>query len=532
MQTTDQQTLIKALQNPSLYTHTTEDMALIETHISYVILCGPYAYKIKKPLDLGFLDFTTLEKRAFYCQEELRLNGRLAPQLYLEVVSITGSPQHPQINGSGEALEYAVKMSRFSQEGLLSDMVEENRLSPAHIDQIIDQVAQFHLEIPTAPQESPYGTPQHVHAPVLENFTHILQQTDAPEHILWVGEIEAWANNEYQRWMPQFIARKQLGFIRECHGDMHLGNMAVIDDVPVIFDGIEFNPDLYWIDVMSEIGFLLMDLEDYGKPEYAYRFLNGYLELTGDYAGVEILRYYKAYRAGVRAKIASIRLSQDLAEAERSEALAHFERYLKLAVSYTKTQQPHLFITHGLSGSGKSTLSAPLAEHMGAIRIRSDRERQRLFGKSSSSSKSTDGGSTSIGVGVYASDASAMTYAKLVELASLIIKAGYPVIVDATFLEKNQRDQFHELAEQLSVPLRILHFHAEPEILKQRVSARQSEGADISEADLVVLAHQLDTYTPMLVDELDRTVFIDTQASPNSKQIQAMIDKSLSGVAG
>jgi len=522
MQTTDQQTLIEALQNPSLYTHTTEDMALIETHISYVILCGPYAYKIKKALDLGFLDFTTLAKRAFYCQEELRLNGRLAPQLYLEVVRITGSPQHPQINGSGETLEYAVKMSRFSQEGLLSDMVEENRLTPAHIDQIIDQVAQFHLDIPTAPQESPYGTPQHVHAPVLENFTHILQQTDAPEHIRWVGEIEAWANNEYQRWMPQFVARKQLGFIRECHGDMHLGNMAVIDDVPVIFDGIEFNPDLYWIDVMSEIGFLLMDLEDYGKPQYAYRFLNGYLELTGDYAGVEILRYYKAYRAGVRAKIASIRLSQDLSDAERSEALAHFERYLKLAVSYTKPQQPHLLITHGLSGSGKSTLSAPLAEHMGAIRIRSDRERQRLFGKGAIANEPTV-----IGAGVYTSDASALTYAKLTEMASLIVKAGYTAIIDATFLEKSQRDQFHELAAHLSVPLRILHFHAEPDILRQRVNARQSRGSDISEADLVVLAHQLDTYQPMVDDELDKTIFIDTQTSPSSAQIQTMIEQSL-----
>ncbi|MCR9259801.1 MAG: AAA family ATPase [Pseudomonadaceae bacterium] len=530
MQTTDQQTLIQALQDPSLYSHETQDMALIETHISYVILCGPYVYKIKKALDLGFLDFTTLEKRAFFCQEELRLNGRLAPQLYLEVVSITGSLEHPQINGRGEALEYAVKMSRFSQEGLLSSMVQDNRLTPAHIDQIVDQVAQFHLDIPIASQESPYGTPEHVHAPVLENFTHILQQTDAAEHIRWIGEIETWANSEYQRWMPQFVARKQLGFIRECHGDMHLGNMAVIDDVPVIFDGIEFNPDLYWIDVMSEIGFLLMDLEDYGKPQYAYRFLNGYLEQTGDYAGVQVLQYYKAYRASVRAKIASIRLAQDLTDADRSEALDQFERYVKLAVSYTKPHQPQLLITHGLSGSGKSTLSAPLAEHMGAIRIRSDRERQRLFGRGSARDDSKDDGATAIDAGAYAPDASALTYAKLAELASLIINAGYPVIVDATFLEKNQRDQFHELAADLAVPVRILHFHAESEILKQRVRDRQRKGSDISEADLDVLAHQLDTYQPIVDNELSRTVIIDTQAAPSSAQIQTMIQRSLSRV--
>ena len=522
MQTTDQQTLIKALQDPSLFPHATHDMALIETHISWVILCGPYVYKIKKALDLGFLDCTTLEKRAFYCREELRLNGRLAPQLYLEVVPISGSPQHPQLNGSGEAIEYAVKMRRFSQQGLLSDMVQEDRLTTTHIDQIIAQVAQFHMDIPTAPQASPYGTPQHVHAPVLENFAHILQGNCSPAHVQQVGEIQAWAEREYHRWLPQFDTRKQQGFIRECHGDMHLGNIAIIEDVPVIFDGIEFNPDLYWIDVMSEIGFLLMDLEDYGKPQYAYRFLNGYLEETGDYAGVQVLRYYKAYRAAVRAKIASIRLSQELTEEEHGEALAHFERYLALAVGYTQPQHPLLLITHGLSGSGKSTLSAPLAECMGAIRIRSDRERQRLFGRSSSSGKTT-----SIDAGIYASDASAQTYQKLAELAGIVLAAGYPVIIDATFLERTQRDQFYELAEHLSVPLRVLHFHAEPEILKQRVSARQSEGSDISEADIAVLKHQLDTYQPMAADEQPRTVFIDTEKSQSGEQIQTMIIKSL-----
>ena len=235
-----------------------------------------------------------------------------------------------------------------------------------------------------------------------------------------------------------------------------------------------------------------------------------------------MLRYYKAYRAAVRAKIASIRLSQELTEAEHGEALAHFERYLALAVGYTQPQHPILLITHGLSGSGKSTLSAPLAECMGAIRIRSDRERQRLFGRSSSSGKTT-----SIDTGIYASDASAQTYQKLAELAGVILAAGYPVIVDATFLEKSQRDQFHELAEGLSVPMRILHFHAEPEVLKQRVSARQSEGSDISEADLVVLEHQLDTYQPMAADEKRRTVFIDTEQSQSSERLQASITQTL-----
>ncbi len=523
MQNNIQQDLIRALLDRSVFPHPADDMKLIETHISWVILCGPYAYKIKKALNLGFLDFTTLERRRFYCSEELRLNGRLAPELYLAVVSITGSPEHPHLEGTGEAIEYAVKMRRFSGRGLLSDMVHDNRLEDRHIDQVVTQVARFHLDIPHAPTDTPYGHPQQVHDPVLENFTQILARTNAPEHVQQINHLQDWADREYHRCQRHFIERKQQGFIRECHGDMHLGNIAVIDDVPVIFDGVEFNPDLYWIDVMCEIAFLVMDLEDHDKPTYAYRFLNGYLALTGDYRGVQVLRYYLTYRAAVRAKIASIRLSQELSPDEHTLALQHFERYLQLAVRYTQPQHRVLLITHGLSGSGKSTLSEPLSEQMGALRVRSDRERQRLFGKGASA-----GGAAGIDSGVYAQDASQQTYATLEDLSAGMLEAGFPVIVDATFLARVQRDQFQRLADRLSVPLRILHFHAAPDVLQQRIAARQHDGQDISEADLDVLAHQLATYQPLEADERGKTVFIDTELKWRSPQIKELIIKSLS----
>ena len=497
---------------------------MIETHISWVILCGPYAYKIKKALDLGFVDYTTLKKRQFYCAEELRLNGRLAPALYLDVIPITGSATQPQLDGDGEPIEYAVKMQRFADHVLLSDMVEDNRLEAVHIDQIIAQVAEFHMNIATATSEMSFGDPEYVQAPALENFSQIQERINAPQQIQWVNSLQEWTNQEYQRCFQTLKQRKENGFVRECHGDMHLGNIAVIDGTPLIFDGIEFNANLYWIDVMSEVAFLCMDLEDRGKQDYAFRFLNGYLELTGDYSGLAMLRYYLIYRVIVRAKVACIRIGQHVEKNAQLRSLREFEHYLQLALRYIQPQQPLLLITHGLSGSGKSSLSAPLAEHMGAIRIRSDRERQRLFGKGK-----REGEEANIDGGVYSSSATNQTYAALVKLAEKILQANYSVIVDATFLEREQRELFRQLASRLKVPLRTLCFKADSSVLRQRVVQRQREAQDISEADLNVLEHQLTNYIGLDVDEQCDTVVIDTQKHCTKSGMLAQIKQSLNG---
>lgn len=522
MQNTIQEALILALRNPSVYPHSTEHWQLIETHISWVILCGSYAYKIKKALDLGFLDFTMLEKREFYCNEELRLNSRLAPELYLAVVPITGSAEQPQLRGAGAAFEYAVKMRRFPQQALLGDMVLGNRLEPSHIDDITAQVAGFHLRIPIAQPASPYGTSKHVHAPVEENFAQIREHTDHAQHIEWIDHLEGWAEREFQRCYQQFAYRKQHGFVRECHGDMHLGNMALIASRPVIFDGIEFNPDLYWIDVMSEVAFLFMDLEDHGKPDYAFRFLNGYLALTGDHAGLQVLHYYLVYRATVRAKIAVIRLNQSFDSDSQSLTRSEFERYLQLAIRYTQPQAVFLLITHGLSGSGKSTLSAPLAEGLGTIRLRSDRERQRLLGKGKHGDEATK-----IGVGNYSPEATKQTYALLEELTRGALESGYPVVVDATFFTRSQREPFRALASRLDVPFRVLHFNAEPAVLKQRIARRQLEARDISEADVRVLEHQLATYAGMGDDEQSDTLVINTALPCNNDELVSRVRQLL-----
>ncbi|GJQ57348.1 MAG: aminoglycoside phosphotransferase [Candidatus Scalindua sp. AMX11] len=514
--------LIRPLQNPSVYPHDADRFELIETHISWVFLSGSYAYKIKKALNLGFLDFSTLDKRKFYCEEELRLNGRLAPELYLTVVPITGTPDQPQLGGPGEAFEYAVKMRRFPQQALLSHMLQQHLLAETHISQVIAQVADFHQTIPVATAGTRYGNPDHVVAPVHENFVQIRESMHDPRHLELLDQVEAWAEQQYESCYPHFRQRKEQGFIRECHGDMHLGNMAVIDDRVVIFDGIEFNPDLYWIDVMSEVAFLYMDLEYHGKRNFACQFLNGYLERTGDYQGLRVFHYYRAYRAMVRAKVAYIRVSQQAGQVLRSSDMQEFERYLQLALSYTQQQQPALFITHGLSGSGKSTLSGPLVEPLAAIRIRSDRERQRMFGKGR-----RQGEAATIGEGVYSEDASRQTYGKLVELAEAVLQAGYSVIIDATFLERQKRTPFKQLADRLGVPIRILFFRADIDVLRQRIRNRQREGSDISEADLSVLEHQLATYTGLGEEEQRYTVTIDTESVFDSEQLLSLVNQSL-----
>ncbi len=517
--------VIRSLQNTSVYPHDTEQFQLIETHISWVFLCGPYAYKIKKALNLGFIDCSTLDKRKFYCEEELRLNGRLAPELYLAVVSITGTPDQPQLGGSGEAFEYAVKMRRFSQQALLSHKLQEHRLTATQISQVIARIADFHQTIPAASADTRYGNPQHVAAPVRENFVQMKERLHDPRHLEMLDQLQAWAEEQYASCETYFRQRKEQGFIRECHGDMHLGNMAVVDGRVLIFDGIEFNPDLYWIDVMSEVAFLCMDLESHEKPDVAARVLNDYLERTGDYQGLRVFRYYLAYRAMVRAKVACIRWSQQVQQAgqgQQSSDTQAFELYLQLALSYTQAQQPVLFITHGLSGSGKSTLSGSLVEPLAAIRIRSDRERQRLLGKGRK-----EGEAATIGEGVYSEDASRQTYSRLTELAEAVLQSGYSAIIDATFLERQQRDPFKQLADRLAVPIRILFFHADAGVLRQRISRREREGNDISEADLNVLEHQLETYTGLGDDEQAYTVSIDTESVAESQQLLTLINQSL-----
>lgn len=515
MATTDvQPPLIHALLTQPCFDHPAEPRELIETHISWVILAGDFVYKIKKPIDLGFLDFSTLEKRRYCCEEELRLNRRLAAGIYLDVIAIGGTAQQPLINAENSVVEYAVKMRRFPQEAQLDRVLQRGALDELKIDAFARMAAQFHATAAVAEPESDFGEAEQVWHPVAENFTQIDEQLSDD---LWKRELEkleAWCKGRYQQLMPLLSQRKQDGFIRECHGDLHLRNLAWVDGKAMAFDCIEFNPSLRWIDVISDIAFLVMDLEERGEPRLAQRFLNGYLEISGDYAGLQLLDFYRFYRAMVRAKVAAIRSNQTgIAKAERDEALQEFAAYFKFAESYTRREHPFLIIARGVSASGKSRHSGMLLEWLSAIRIRSDVERKRLFGLSADESSKAEPGK-----GIYSSSAGEQTYDRLVELASLILDADYPVIIDATCLQRKQRERFYRLAQEKNIALLLLEFTAPDKVLRERI-VRRKKG--VSDADLAVLEQQLLHREPLGEDEIERLIRVDT-SGPLPKSGEAL----------
>lgn len=492
-----QAALVAALRDPQLYGIGTP-VEQLETHISYVLLAGDTVYKIKKAVDLGFLNFSTLAAREFFCREELRLNRRTAPDLYLDVVAITGTPEHPVPGGRGPAIEWAVRMRRFAQRDRLDHCLEDGRLHPEHIDALARRIAELHAAAAVAGAETVFGTPAAVWQPVAENFTQIAA---TPINAAARGELEvlrSWSEARFTALRDTFSARRAGGRVRECHGDLHLGNAALVDGEVTLFDCIEFNDNLRWIDVLSDAAFAVMDLEARGRADFARRCLNRYLEYSGDYAGLAVLDFYRVYRALVRAKIACLRgVQADLPAQEQAPLLAEFRRYLALARGATRPGTPALIITHGVSGSGKTTLTQPLLERIGAVRIRSDVERKRLQGLPALAQ--TDAG---VAGGIYRPEITARTYAHLADQAAAVIGAGYPALVDATFLRRAQRDLLRERAARLGVPFLILNFSAAAATLRARIEQRRQRGRDASEATVAVLERQLATQEALAADEL------------------------------
>jgi len=505
--------LIHALQNSALYPHPVGEFRVIETHISWILLTGLYAYKIKKPIDLGFVDFSTLEKRRHYCREELRLNRRLAPELYVDVISIGGTPQWPTLDVRSGAIEYAVKIVQFDDSQQLDHLLENKQLRCGHIDQLADELAAFHNEIEIAPENSNYGTSEAVFEPVEENYAQIgplvSDQTDREQ----LQRLQQWSGAAFDQLKETIAQRKKSGCVRECHGDAHLANMVLIDDKVVLFDCLEFNANLRWIDVISEIAFGVMDLDDRDRPDLAARLLDRYLQRSGDYAGLALLRFYQGYRAMVRAKVAAIRSSQ-LDGTARSEALEEYRLYTRLAQRYSQPSKTMLVITYGLSGSGKTAVTQEVLQQLPFIRLRSDVERKRLFGLAleERSDKNQSGE-------IYGRDANRDTFEKLEQLARLVLAAGFAVLVDATFLRREERDQFQRCARAMSVPFRILSVEVSETVARERIHKRQQAGNNASEAGLEVLAQQLQLLESLTPAEQDFVLQINNDGALDTGDI-------------
>jgi aminoglycoside phosphotransferase family enzyme/predicted kinase len=481
--------LIEGLCATRTFAHPVLRVETIETHISTVLLAGEFAYKLKKPVDLGFVDFTTLEKRRQSCEDEVRLNRRTAPQLYLGVVPITGSFERPVVGGDGEPIEYAVHMRRFASEATFDKVA----LVPEQVDALAALVAAFHRSVPVADPASGYGAPAVINEAALDNFRQTLPHVKDRAGLDALARLQAWTEAESARLAPALEERRRRGFVRECHGDLHLGNVALIDGNPVAFDCIEFSAQLRWIDVLSEVAFTMMDLLAHGERALGFRFLNAYLEETGDYEGIALLRFYLVYRALVRAKIAALQQRQST-----------LERYLRLAETLAAPAHKGLAITCGLSGSGKTTLARTLASMLGAVHIRSDVERKRLHGIAPHSSAAAGSGA-----GIYAPQASAATYERLAQLARSILASGHPAVVDATFLRRAERRVFRELARRAGARFVIVRCEAPLGALQARLLARAGM-RDASDATPAVLERQLAIREGFAPAEAEAGVTCDT----------------------
>ncbi|NEX14770.1 MAG: hypothetical protein C1941_08790 [Prosthecochloris sp.] len=503
--------LVQKLRQPSAYPHPVEKIEVVETHISLVFLTGTYAYKIKKAVNLGFLDFSSLENREHFCREELRLNRRLCKELYLDVLPVTIQGESVMIGGKGSIIDFVVKMLQFDRTKEVDTLLASNRITGDHIDRISQIVSAFHESAPAAGPDSAYGRAEILIKPIRDNFTEAERLKSQLQEKVLLKRLKQWTENEYSRLMPLFAERKANGAVRECHGDMHTGNMVLWKKNVMIFDCIEFNPLLSTIDVMSEIAFLIMDLEHSGHPEYAWRFLNNYLSLTGDYEGLPLLRFYKTYRAMVRAKVTAIRHLQEENREEKEKTLAEHYSYISTALTCSSPAHPGLILTCGVSGSGKTSVAREIASHIPTIHIRSDIERKRLFGL-----KQFDRSGRDLGREMYSEKSSSRTYTRLFEIASTCLMNGYTVIVDATFLRREERERFMALSRKAQCPVIILNCTAPVKLLEKRVTTRNQSGGDASEADRSVLMEQLRNLRSFSTEEQRVTITIDTSTSAST----------------
>ena len=486
--------LVSSLRKAKAYSHATAEIKVVETHASWVFLTGEFAYKIKKPIKFPFLDFSTLALRKHYCEEELRLNRRLAPEVYLEVVPIGGSRADPRV-GAEPAIEYAVKMIQFPLTATLEIRIEGAEVTAAEFRELAELIADFHSGL-AATEGTSAATLARTNANELFELFELLIQPERAQ----LQRVIDWIEYQSRRLADAMQQRAQDGAIREGHGDLHLANLVYFGNRIVPFDCLEFDRALRCIDTIDEVAFLTMDCLAHQRQDLAFEFLNRYLEVTGDYAGVRFLRFYWVHRALVRCKARRLQSQQHAERAIEKLAL----RYLDLAQRLTEPAPPILAITHGFSGCGKTTVTTGLIGALPAIRVRSDLERKRMAGLRPGQSSDS-----ALNQGIYTATMTAATYAELERAVAAALEARLSIIVDATFLVRDKRDRFANLALKHDAKFVILDLRADESVLRQRVEHRSLEHGHASEADLEVLERQLSSAECLGEDEQKYCIAVD-----------------------
>jgi uncharacterized protein len=489
---------LAALETPGAYPHPVEKVQLIETHISWVLLAGEFAYKIKRPVCYPFVDLRDPARRKHFCEEELRLNRRFAPELYLEVCEIVEVGGEARIGAHGPVLEHAVRMARFRRADELDRLLDARRIEPAELETFARELALIHARLPAAAETAPWGTPASLRSLLLRNLDEC---ADAARGLRTEAEILALRSPLEERLRtaePWMAARRAAGRIRECHGDLHCRNLVRIGSRLTAFDCMEFEPAFRWIDVADELAMLSSDLAARDRPLHAHAFLSGYLAQSGDHPACRVLKLYEAHRALVRAKVAALSASSAATPIERAASRDEHVRLIAQAAAALESSRGRspLVLMCGLSGSGKTWFARLLAERLRAVHLRSDVERKRGAGLGElapSGSRVADG--------LYASEATALLYEHLARAAEDVIVGGYAAIVDATFLRRAQRAQFLALARRLGAPLRLVCCEAPLAVLRARIAERHRSRHDPSEADEAVLEWQRTHREPVQPEE-------------------------------
>jgi uncharacterized protein len=505
--------LIQQMFQPDFYPHPVQEpIQLLQTHISYVFLTGEYAYKVKKPVNFGFLDFTTLEKRCYFCHEELRLNRRLSPDLYLTVLPIIKSAGEYKFGTEGavqSVADYALQMQQFPQEMLLSQLFQDGKLTPEIVQKLAKQVAAFHISAITNPEVTAYGSVASVQQVDTNNQTISADFIGTTQTQLQLEETRAFTTQFFEQHADWFVQRQANGKIRECHGDLHLNNVCFYQDKIQIFDCIEFNQEFRNIDVIYDVAFLVMDLEFRGRIDLANLLLNTYLEQTGDYWGAVLLPLYLCMRAYIRGKINSLTLNDPaIATAEKATSLQRAQAYYRQAWDYTqRTVGPRspsrLILMSGLSGSGKSTVARQLAQKLNAIHIRSDAVRKHLAEIPLHQRGTTKGA----GSGIYTPAMTQKTYDQLLALGLLLAQQGWPVILDAKYDRHALRQPVIEAANSAQIPITIVECTAPVEVLRDRLNRRTN---DIADATADLLDSQIEAAEPLTDTEKAITIILQT----------------------
>ena len=469
--------LIQQMMQPGFYPHSVkEPIQLIQTHISYVFLTGEYAYKVKKPMNFGFLNYSTLEQRKHFCHEELRLNQRGAAELYLEVLPIAGDEKQYQLGGTGEAVEYVLKMRQFPQEMLFVNLFEQGKLDDALMEEMGRVVAQYHANAATNDYIRKFGEVAQIRQAFDENYQQTEKYVGSLQTQAQFEETKQYTDSFFDERSPLFTSRIENNSIRECHGDLYMQNICLWHDKILLFDCIEFNEPFRFVDVMYDVAFAVMDFEAKHRPDLGNVFLNTYVEQTGDWEGLQLLPLYLSRQAYVRAKVNSFLMDDPgVPDAVKKEAKVAATNYYQQAWEYTKPHQGQLILMSGLSGSGKSTVAKQLARKIGAIHLRSDAVRKHLAGIP----LQQRGGDE-----IYTDEMTQKTYERLLSLGMLLASQGFAVILDAKYDRASFREDAIASAKSQQIPLQILHCNAPAEVLRERLQNRTGDIADAT-ADLL-----------------------------------------------